>query len=124
MSLLERQKSRTVLVLGSRNRKKCREMAELIAPPWEANPWLAQLDIRSVDEFPGSPDVVEDATTFAGNARKKAAEVAKRSAAGCWPTIPARRCEYGDSSAPAAARPRSRCRRSLDCSRRSGLDAA
>jgi XTP/dITP diphosphohydrolase len=71
-----------VLVLGSRNRKKCREMAELIAPPWEPNPWLVRLDIRSIDEFPGAPDVVEDAPTFAGNARKKAAELAR--AIGCW----------------------------------------
>jgi XTP/dITP diphosphohydrolase len=66
-----------LLVLGSRNRKKCREMAELIAPPWEPNEWLARLDIRSVDEFPGAPDVVEDADTFDGNARKKAAELAR-----------------------------------------------
>jgi XTP/dITP diphosphohydrolase len=71
-----------LLILGSRNRKKCREMAELIAPPWEPNRWLAQLDIRSIEEFPGAPDVVEDADTFAGNARKKAAQMA--SALGCW----------------------------------------
>jgi XTP/dITP diphosphohydrolase len=76
------QASRILLVLGSRNRKKCREMAELIAPPWEPNEWLSRLDIRSVDEFPGAPDVVEDADTFAGNARKKAAELAR--ALGCW----------------------------------------
>jgi XTP/dITP diphosphohydrolase len=70
-----------LLVLGSRNRKKCREMAELIAPPWEPNEWLSRLDIRSIDEFPGVPEVVEDADTFAGNARKKAAEQAR--ALGC-----------------------------------------
>jgi XTP/dITP diphosphohydrolase len=66
-----------LLVLGSRNRKKCHEMAELIAPPWEPNEWLARLEIRSVDEFPAVPDVVEDADTFGGNARKKAAELAR-----------------------------------------------
>jgi XTP/dITP diphosphohydrolase len=71
-----------ILVLGSRNRKKCREMAELIAPPWEPDARLARLDIRSVDDFPGAPEVVEDADTFPGNARKKAAEVAR--AIGCW----------------------------------------
>ena len=71
-----------VLVLGSRNRKKCREMAELIAPPWELSEWLARLDIRSVDEFTGAPDIVEDAPTFAGNARKKASELAR--AIGYW----------------------------------------
>ena len=32
--------------------------------------------------IPGCPDVVEDADTFAGNARKKAAEVAR--SIGCW----------------------------------------
>jgi XTP/dITP diphosphohydrolase len=71
-----------VLVLSSRNRKKCREMAELIAPPWETNPRLARLDIRSLDEYPQVPEIVEDATTFAGNARKKAAEVTR--SLGVW----------------------------------------
>ncbi len=70
------------LVLGTRNAKKCREMAELIAPPWEPNPRLARLSIRSVAEFPGVPEVIEDSDTFAGNARKKAAEVAR--ALGVW----------------------------------------
>jgi XTP/dITP diphosphohydrolase len=71
-----------LLVLGTRNAKKCREMAELIAPPWEPNPRLARLTIRSVGEFPGAPEVIEDADTFTGNARKKAAEVAR--ALGVW----------------------------------------
>ena len=66
-----------VLVLGSRNRKKCKEMAELIAPPWEPSRSLERLDIRSVDDFPAAPEVVEDADTFAGNARKKASELAR-----------------------------------------------
>ena len=42
----------------------------------------SRLDIRSVDEFPGAPDVVEDAESFRGNARKKAAEQAR--ALGRW----------------------------------------
>ena len=71
-----------VLVLGSRNRKKCREMAELIAPSWESHTWLAGWEIRSLEEFPQAPEVVEDADTFAGNARKKAAELAR--ALGHW----------------------------------------
>jgi XTP/dITP diphosphohydrolase len=70
--------SRTiVLVLGSRNRKKCREMAELIAPPWEPSRPLERLLIRSVDDYAAAPEVVEDADTFAGNARKKASELAR-----------------------------------------------
>ena len=32
----------------------------------------ARLEIRSVDDFAAAPEVVEDADTFAGNARKKA----------------------------------------------------
>jgi XTP/dITP diphosphohydrolase len=71
-----------ILVLGSRNRKKCLEMAELIAPPWDSNPRLNRLEIHSLAEFPDVPEVVEDADTFAGNARKKASETAR--ALGAW----------------------------------------
>jgi XTP/dITP diphosphohydrolase len=77
MAQSESERPRILLVLGSRNRGKCREMAELIAPPWEPNRWLERLDIRSVSEFAGCPDVVEDADSFAGNARKKASEQAR-----------------------------------------------
>ncbi len=66
-----------ILVLGSRNRKKCREMAELIRPPWEPSHRLARLEIGSLDEFPDAPEVDESAETCAGNARKKAAELAR-----------------------------------------------
>ncbi len=82
MTTTTTESPRILLVLGTRNRKKCREMADLIAPSWEPNPRLSRLDIRSLDEFPGVPDVVEDADTFAGNARKKASEVAR--ALGTW----------------------------------------
>jgi len=66
-----------VLVLGSRNRKKCREMAELLAPPWEPSPPWVRLEIRPLDDFADAPEVVEDADNFAGNARKKASELAR-----------------------------------------------
>ncbi len=65
-----------VLVLGSRNRKKCQEMAELIAPSWEQPGWAGRLEIRSLVDFPDAPEVDEDADSFAGNARKKASELA------------------------------------------------
>src|SRR5260370_31919347 len=65
------------LILGTRNRKKCRELAELIAPAWEPNPRLSRLTIRALDEVESSVEVVEDADTFAGNARKKASETAR-----------------------------------------------
>jgi XTP/dITP diphosphohydrolase len=64
------------IVLGSRNPKKGREIALLIAPAWETNPRLARLAIQTLDAWPELPDVVEDEPTFAGNARKKASETA------------------------------------------------
>ena len=70
------------LILGTRNPKKLRELAQLIDPPWEPNPRLSRLSVRSLDGWPDLPDVVEDAETFAGNARKKAGEIAKR--LGLW----------------------------------------
>jgi XTP/dITP diphosphohydrolase len=76
------ERSSILLVVGSRNRKKCREMADLIAPAWEPNRRLARFEIRSLDEFPRIPEVVEDADSFAGNARKKASEMAR--ALGTW----------------------------------------
>ena len=42
------------LVLGSRNRKKCGEMADLIAPPWERRPWMERVAIGSLDAYPGA----------------------------------------------------------------------
>jgi XTP/dITP diphosphohydrolase len=68
---------RIVLLIGSRNRKKCREIADLIAPPWEPGILQERLDIRPIDDVAGVPEVVEDGKTFAENARKKAGEVAK-----------------------------------------------
>ena len=70
------------LVLGTRNRKKGQEMAEMIAPGWQVDPHLARLGVETLDDRPGLPEVVEDADTFAGNARKKATETAL--ATGRW----------------------------------------
>lgn len=70
------------IVLGTRNKKKGREIALLIAPPWEHHPRLARLAARTLDDRPDLPEVVEDEPTFAGNARKKASETAK--ALGLW----------------------------------------
>jgi XTP/dITP diphosphohydrolase len=69
--------STILLVLGTRNAKKCLEMAALIAPSWEPNPRLVRLSIRSAGDFASAPEVIEDADTFAGNARKKASEIAR-----------------------------------------------
>jgi XTP/dITP diphosphohydrolase len=70
------------LVLGTRNRKKGQEMIELLRPEWEPNPRLDRLAMKTLDELPDAPEVVEDADTFAGNARKKAVETAR--ALGHW----------------------------------------
>ena len=70
------------LVLATRNRKKAGEMLTLVAPPWEPSPVLAGLEVRTLADYPNAPEVVEDAETFAGNARKKASETAR--ALGQW----------------------------------------
>ena len=71
-----------ILVLGTKNKKKLRELAQLIAPAWDPNPRLGRLDVRTLDAFGPTPDVEENAPDFAGNARKKAIETAL--AVGHW----------------------------------------
>ena len=56
------------IVLASRNRKKACEITDLLAPHG--------FEVIPVTEFPDVPDVVEDGTSFAENAAKKATEVA------------------------------------------------
>jgi XTP/dITP diphosphohydrolase len=70
------------LILGTRNRKKGRELAQLLVPPGESHPRLDRLAIRALDEFPRAPEVDEDADSFAGNARTKASATAR--ALGLW----------------------------------------
>jgi XTP/dITP diphosphohydrolase len=77
MALTDTTSQSIVLVLGSRNRKKVREMAELLVPAWEPSRVLARLDVRSIDEFAGAPAVPEDADTFRANAHKKAIVLAR-----------------------------------------------
>lgn len=66
----------TELVLASRNRKKAKEMHELIAPAWEPSSPFQQLQIKTLADYPNLPEVEEDAPTFLGNACKKASETA------------------------------------------------
>lgn len=54
----------SALVLGTRNRKKGAELAELLEP-WG-------LSVITLDELPDAIDVVEDGDTFAANAALKA----------------------------------------------------
>ncbi len=66
-----------LLVLATRNRKKAVEMLHLVAPPWDPRARLAGLELKTLADFADVPDVVEDAATFAGNARKKAVATAR-----------------------------------------------
>lgn len=56
------------LVLATRNRHKGEELAALLGD--------LGIRIRTLDEFPGAPDVVEDGNTCEANAVKKAKEIA------------------------------------------------
>ncbi len=67
-----------ILVLGTRNRKKCGEMAELIAPAHASAEFRGRIEVHSIDEYPEAVEVEEDGATFADNARKKAVEQARR----------------------------------------------
>lgn len=57
------------LVMATRNRKKVEELRRILAG--------LPVELRSLDDFPGCPEVVEDADSFHGNALKKALAVAK-----------------------------------------------
>lgn len=58
----------TSLVLGTHNRKKGQELAELVAP------WRIQ--VRTLADYPHALSVVEDGDSFAANARLKATQQA------------------------------------------------
>ncbi|HUY90824.1 MAG TPA: non-canonical purine NTP pyrophosphatase [Pirellulales bacterium] len=58
-----------ILVLGTANRKKGLELAELVAP--------LGLEVRTLADFPGALGVEETGETFAANAASKAVEQAK-----------------------------------------------
>jgi len=54
------------LVLFTRNEGKIRELRQLLAG--------TGFKIASINEFPGAPEIIEDGSTFASNALKKARE--------------------------------------------------
>ncbi len=58
-----------VLVLGTRNAKKCQEICAILAD--------LGLELRDLSHYPHAPEVSEDGETFEANARKKASELAK-----------------------------------------------
>src|SRR5262245_31058447 len=63
-----------VLVLGTRNKKKCQEIVEILGD--------LGLELRDLTHYAAAPEVVEDGDTFAENACKKAVELAR--ALGHW----------------------------------------
>ena len=58
-----------LLVVGTRNPKKREEILDILGDP--------ALELRDLTSWPDAPEVVEDADTFEGNARKKAIEMAR-----------------------------------------------
>jgi XTP/dITP diphosphohydrolase len=70
------------LILATRNRKKGEEMMRLLLPPWESDAVLGRLDAETLAVHPELPDPIEDAATFAGNARIKASAASR--ALGAW----------------------------------------
>lgn len=58
-----------ILVLGTRNRGKVRELAHSLGP--------FGLELRTPADFPNPVDIIEDGSTFAENAAKKAVDQAK-----------------------------------------------
>ena len=66
--------SKPIIVLSTRNAKKCREMVALLEPHG--------IEVRNLEHYPAAPEVEETGTTFAENAALKAGKVA--AALGEW----------------------------------------
>lgn len=58
------------IVVGTNNRHKLREIRQMLAD-------VADVELIGLTAFTGVPSIVEDAETFAGNAQKKAYEIAR-----------------------------------------------
>jgi XTP/dITP diphosphohydrolase len=58
-----------VLVLGTRNSKKCQEIVDIVGD--------VGIELCDLTRWPDAPEVVEDGETFDANARKKASELAR-----------------------------------------------
>ena len=57
------------IILATRNKKKIEEIKRITQG--------LSVTVRSLDDYPGCPEVVEDRDTFEGNALKKATEVSR-----------------------------------------------
>ena len=58
----------SLLILATRNRKKCQEIMEILGD--------LNVELRDLSKYPEAPEVIEDGETFEANARKKATELA------------------------------------------------
>ncbi len=58
----------TTLIIATRNAHKVDEIRSILGAPFQ---------FRTLRDFPTAPPVIEDANTFAGNATKKAVELAR-----------------------------------------------
>ena len=58
------QNSPKIIILGTKNKDKLRELRSLLKG--------SKVTVRSLSEFPGCPEAVENGRTFEANARKKA----------------------------------------------------
>lgn len=58
------------IVVGTNNRHKLREIRQMLAD-------MPDVELVGLSTFTGVPEIVEDADTFAGNAQKKAYELAR-----------------------------------------------
>jgi XTP/dITP diphosphohydrolase len=74
------------ILLATRNLHKVQEIRAILG---------GQVELLTLNDFPGAPEVVEDAGTFAGNAVKKATVLAKW-LAGFWHEQPTRNTHHAD----------------------------
>jgi XTP/dITP diphosphohydrolase len=65
----------TTIILATNNAHKVGEIRAILGK---------QFEFRTLSDFPNAPNVVEDAPTFAGNATKKAIELAKCVSGGAY----------------------------------------
>jgi XTP/dITP diphosphohydrolase len=58
------------VIIASKNKGKLKQFADLFGQH-------LQLEVKGLDDFPNLPEIVEDQSTFAGNARKKAETISQ-----------------------------------------------
>ena len=77
------------ILISSRNAHKIAEIKSILGDTFR---WL------TLNDFAGAPEIVEDAPTFAGNATKKAVELAKWIADSQWSELRSKLSVMADDS--------------------------